>query len=82
MSVVSLHQVNHNLNWNNIQILDSELFFQKRLISEMIFKKTYVSKQDTDQLLDIYVPTLNIMSSTHHNNYSLSKNVCIKTRNS
>jgi len=66
MSVVSLYQANykHNLNWDNIQILDSEPFFQKRLISEMIFiKKRTMSlnkQDDTDRLPDIYFPALNI----------------------
>ena len=61
--IISLHQVNHkhNLNWDNIQILDSELSFQKRLISEMIFikKRTiFQNKQDnTNCLPDIYFPT-------------------------
>ena len=79
MSVVSLYQANykHNLNWDNIQILDSEPSFQKRLISEMIFikKQTMSLNKQGDRLPDIYFPTLNIMSSAHHNNYLLSKDI-------
>ncbi|KAG5316946.1 SETMR methyltransferase, partial [Pseudoatta argentina] len=38
-NVLSQHQFEycHKFNWDNIQILDIEAFFQKRLTSEMIF---------------------------------------------
>jgi len=67
MSVVSLYQANykHNLNWDNIQILDSEPFFQKRLISEMIFikKRTMsLNKQyDTDRQIYIFLHSMSIV---------------------
>ena len=42
--VVSEHQLEygHELDWENISLLDSEPCFQKRLISEMIFIKKQI----------------------------------------
>ena len=45
MSVVSRHQLNemHELDWDNIRILDTEQSLFKRRISEMIYIKSQIS---------------------------------------
>ena len=45
MSVVSRHQLNemHELDWDNIRILDTEQSLLKRRISEMIHIKNQIS---------------------------------------
>ena len=64
MSVVSRHQLNemHELDWDNIRILDIEQSLMKRRISEMIHIKSQtrgINKQsDTEGLPDIYLPLL------------------------
>ena len=49
MSVVSRHQVNemHELDWDNIRILDTEQSLFKRRISEMIYIKVYIKNKYT-----------------------------------
>ncbi|KYN26854.1 hypothetical protein ALC57_03769 [Trachymyrmex cornetzi] len=67
-SVVSDHQVKlgHNLDWENIQILNAELFFHKRLTSEMICIKRQINgmnkQTDTEKFPEYfpYFPLLNI----------------------
>ena len=41
ISVINNHKTynNHKINWNNIEILDHEKSYKKRLISEMVFIK-------------------------------------------
>ena len=64
MSVVSRHQLNemHELNWDNIRILDTEQSLMKKRISEMIYIKGQISginkQSDTEVLSDIYLPLL------------------------
>ncbi|KYN08181.1 hypothetical protein ALC62_00836 [Cyphomyrmex costatus] len=59
-SVITDHCINydHNINWNDIKILDSEPSYNKRLVSEMIHikrQKQGINKQnDTDSLSDTY----------------------------
>jgi len=40
-SVISEHRINHNhnLEWDNVRIIDNEPSYRKRLISEMIYIK-------------------------------------------
>ncbi|KYN13631.1 hypothetical protein ALC57_14176 [Trachymyrmex cornetzi] len=70
LHVVAQHQVNfdHKFNWDDIVILDTEPFFNKRLTSEMIFikKQTHsINKQnDTEKLPESYFPLLKISSFT------------------
>ncbi|KYN29872.1 hypothetical protein ALC57_00681 [Trachymyrmex cornetzi] len=69
-SVVSDHQVKlgHNLDWENIQILDTELFFHKRLTSQMICIKRQINgmnkQTDTEKFPEPYFPLLNILNIT------------------
>ena len=64
ISVVSRHRLSemHNLDWENIKILDTERSLIKRRISEMIHIKKQtrgINKQsDTEGLPDIYLPLL------------------------
>ena len=46
-SVITKHklQITHDFDWNNIQILDEELCYNKRLISEMLNIKKQKKKQ-------------------------------------
>ncbi|KYQ57975.1 hypothetical protein ALC60_03025, partial [Trachymyrmex zeteki] len=45
LTVLSQHQIDcgHKINWDDIQILDIEPFFQKRITSEMIFIKKQIN---------------------------------------
>ncbi|KYN19992.1 hypothetical protein ALC57_07763 [Trachymyrmex cornetzi] len=69
-SVVAQHQVNfnHKFNWDDIEILDTEPFFNKRLTSEMIFIKKQIhsinKQNDTEKLPESYFPLLKISSFT------------------
>ena len=62
MSVISRHQLNemHELDWDNIRILDTEQLLLKRRISEMIYIKSQISsinkQNDTEGLPDVYLP--------------------------
>ena len=64
MSVVSRHQLNemHELDWDNIRILNTELSLMKRRISEMIHIKGQISginkQSDTEGLPEVYLPLL------------------------
>ena len=64
ISVVSRHQLNemHELDWDNIRILDTEQSLMKRRIFEMIHikgQKSGINKQsDTEGLPDVYLPLL------------------------
>ena len=61
ISVVSRHQLNemHELDWDNIRILDTEQSLTKRRISEMIYIKGQISginkQSDTEGLPDVYL---------------------------
>ena len=61
ISVVSRHQLNeiHELDWDNIRILDTEQSLMKRRISEMIYIKGQISginkQSDTEGLPDVYL---------------------------
>ena len=62
--MVSRHRLNemHELDWDNIRILDTEQSLMKRRISEMIHIKRQtrgINKQsDTEGLSDVYFPLL------------------------
>ena len=64
ISVVSRHRLNemHELDWDNIKILDTEQSLMKRRISEMIHIKGQTSDinklSDTEGLPDVYLPLL------------------------
>ena len=64
MSVVSRHQLNemHELDWDNVRILDTQQSLFKRRISEMIYIKSQISsinkQSDTESLPDVYLPFL------------------------
>ncbi|EZA49820.1 hypothetical protein X777_11800 [Ooceraea biroi] len=63
-SVISTHRMNfgHNFKWNDVQILDEEDSFRRRLISEMINIKRQLKplnlQSDTDFLSNDYLPIL------------------------
>lgn len=62
-SVVSLHKnLNHKFDWDNVQILDKERNYHKRIISEMIHinqcTNTLNKKEDTKNLSLIYSSTI------------------------
>jgi len=67
-SVISNHRLenNHDMNWNDIKIVDNESSYSKRLISERIHvkKQPYcLNKQsDTDLLSDTYLPIIELLS--------------------
>ena len=64
-SVISEHRTlhSHDFNWDNVKILDSEMYFNKRLISEMLFIKlqsnSLNSQTDTEFLHNGYLALLN-----------------------
>jgi len=63
-SVVTEHKLEygHDFDWNGVEILDTEKFYNKRLISENLHIKRQVNsinKQiDTELFPDIYLPIL------------------------
>ena len=69
-SVISNHRLstNHDFDWNDVQILDNESGYNKRLISEMLHikkQKCGLNKQsDTEFLSETYLPILNLLSPT------------------
>ena len=68
LSVISQHRLekNHEIKWNEIEILDTEPNFHKRLISEMIHIKTQKNglniMEDIEPLNPMYFPLLNKLS--------------------
>ncbi|KYN44212.1 hypothetical protein ALC56_01334 [Trachymyrmex septentrionalis] len=64
LSVISSHRIetDHEIDWPNTKILDSERSHYKRMISEMIHIKTQkngLNKQsDTEKFPDLYLPLL------------------------
>jgi len=68
-SVISNHQIslNHNFDWSNVRILDSESSYNKRLTSEMIFIRTQKNglnlQSNTESLTVIYFPVIALSSS-------------------
>ena len=64
-SVISEHRMlhSHDFNWDNVEILDNEMYLNKRLISEMLFIKLQTnslnSQTDTDFLHNGYLALLN-----------------------
>jgi len=68
--VVSNHRLNndHDMNWNQTEILDIESSYNKRIVSEMIFIKKQINalnkQSDTDMLSDSYLPIINCLSHT------------------
>jgi len=67
LSVISNHRLknNHEFNWGETRILDKELSYTKRLVSEMIFIKRQnngLNKQsDTELLSDAYLPIIHLL---------------------
>lgn len=67
-SIITNHRVNfnHEFNWENVQILDQELFLNKRLISEMLFIKRQQNslnlQTDTERLPEMYSTIINNLS--------------------
>jgi len=68
LSVVSEHRLNnnHEFDWNNTEILDSEPHYHKRLISEMMHIKQQKNginlNNDTELLDDAYFDILDKLS--------------------
>jgi len=64
-SVITDHRLQHNheFDWNNVVILDSECNYKKRLMSEMIYIKRQKNglnlHTDTEFLDKTYMPFLN-----------------------
>lgn len=67
-SVITKHRLeyNHEFNWEDVETLDKEPFYTKRLISEMIYIKRQKNSinlhTDTENLSDIYMNLINGMS--------------------
>jgi len=65
-TVITNHRIqyNHNFDWNNVKILDKELFYKKRLISEMVHIKKQslgLNKQSgSDSLHDSYLSIIQL----------------------
>jgi len=65
-SVITDHRLlmNHDFDWNNVEILDEEINYKKRLVSEMIFikkqKRGLNLQSDTDLLDPVYNDLLHI----------------------
>jgi len=63
-SVITEHrlQFKHDFDWENVEILDSERFLGKRLISEMMFikrqKNSINLQSDTEYLDEAYISIL------------------------
>jgi len=70
LSVVSNHRLNddHEMDWNQTEILDIESSYNKRIVSEMIFIKRQTNalnkQSDTDLLPDSYVPIIKELPCT------------------
>jgi len=70
LSVVSNHRLeyDHDMNWSETAILDVELSYVKRIVSEMFYIKRQcnsLNKQsDTDLLPDAYLPIIDFLSPT------------------
>jgi len=68
LSVISNHRLerNHEMNWNEIRILDTESSYSKRLVSEMIFVKKqpngFNKQSGTDLLSEAYLPIIDLLS--------------------
>jgi len=68
LSVVSNQRLNndHDMNWNQTEILDIGSSYNKRIVSEMIFIKKQINalnkQSDTDMLSDSYLPIINCLS--------------------
>jgi len=68
LPIISEHRLTnkHEFDWKGVCILDRELSWQKRFISEMIHIKRQghgINKQsDTDLLLDNYLPIIRSLS--------------------
>jgi len=64
-SAITLHRLesSHEIDWDNIKILDEEHIYNKRLISEMIYikrqKNGLNNQNDTVSLPDSYSPIIN-----------------------
>ena len=64
-----MHRIknNHDFDWKEVQILDSEKHYNKRLISEMIHiikRKNGLNKQnDTEFLSEVYIPIIDVLSN-------------------
>jgi len=62
---VTEHKIdyNHEFDWDNIEILDTERFYNKRLISENLHIKRQIKSinKQTDTIFfpDLYLPILN-----------------------
>lgn len=71
LNVVSQHIMdsNHSMNWSNVQILDHETNYYKRLISETIHIKQQKNglniNEDTDLLDKTYFPLLEKLNNQH-----------------
>ncbi|KYN04663.1 hypothetical protein ALC62_04467 [Cyphomyrmex costatus] len=67
-SVITEHRINfdHNFKWNDVQILDIESSYYKRLVSEMVHikrQKQGLNKQnDTESLPEYYSQIINFLS--------------------
>ncbi|EZA59755.1 hypothetical protein X777_16236, partial [Ooceraea biroi] len=68
-SVISTHKLDsgHDFKWNHVEILDEEIAYKKRMVSEMITIKRQLNplnlQSDTLALPDVYSPILNIFPS-------------------
>jgi len=69
LSVISEHRLekNHDMNWTETTILDTESSYVKRIISEMIYIKRQDNglnkNSDTALLPEVYSPIIDILPS-------------------
>ncbi|EZA55680.1 hypothetical protein X777_04189 [Ooceraea biroi] len=67
-SVISTHRLSsgHDFDWDDVQILNKEGSYKKRLVSEMVNIKRQLKslnlQNDTEFLSDDYLPILNMFS--------------------
>ena len=69
LSVISQHRIekSHQFKWDDVEILDTESNYHKRLISEMIYIKTQENSlnimEDTESLNSMYFPLIKKLAS-------------------
>jgi len=68
---VITEQYNHNFDWKNVRIMDTESNYNKRFISKTLHITEQLNginlKKDTEFLYDIYVYLLNLIANNNRN---------------
>jgi len=70
ISVITEHRLKHDFDWENVKILDKEVYSNKRLISEIIFikkqSKVLNLQRDTELLYPIILGVLSLHLRTNN----------------